>query len=140
MRACFQHGISTFCSLDSCLGPCLTKTDQVNYQHSNQACPESSQSGYENWINERTGNFVAGKERKWTIIAFNTRPPCGGTCNSCSSLKDYVSQPFPVLTTEVFHSLHDQIWILSLSSTFTHDILALACLLLEQTFAVQETC
>ena len=42
---------------------------------------------------------------------------------------------------QVFHKrLYDRILSLSSSSKFNHDILALACLLLKQTFVVQETC
>ena len=44
------------------------------------------------------------------------------------------------MKSQVFHKcLHDQILSLSWSSSFNHDILALACLLLKQTFAAQET-
>ena len=42
---------------------------------------------------------------------------------------------------QVFHKhLYDRILSLSSPSKFNHDISALACLLLMQTFVVQETC
>ena len=42
---------------------------------------------------------------------------------------------------QVFHEcLHDRISSLSSPSSFDYDILILACLVLKQTFAAQETC